>query len=159
MADEARPSGTPGTFINDIEAGVRQDYTARLEAMRRQVREASDRADAEKICAQRATAEMVQRMAVYRRGRWYDVGAVVAGAGIGFVTGYNLQRWGDLRVSGVPVMMIAGVPGIVASAALDEHVVTRAVFAVGGTMYMVGALTYAMTHPQSGGAGDDGGTP
>ena len=160
MADETRPSGTPGTFINDIEAGVREDYTARLEAMRRQVREATDRADVEKICAQQANAEMVKQMAVYRRGRWYDVGAVVAGAGIGFVTGYNLQRWGDLRVSGVPVMMIAGVPGLVAGAALDEHVVTRAVFAVGGTMYMVGALTYAMTHPQTGGADDtDGGTP
>ena len=159
MADEARPSGTPGTFINDIEAGVRQDYTARLESMRKQVREATDRADAERICAQQANAEMVKRMAVYRRGRWYDVGAVVAGAGIGFVTGYNLQRWGDLRVSGVPVMMIAGVPGLVAGAALDEHVVTRAVFAVGGTMYMVGALTYAMTHPQTGTGETGEGTP
>ena len=159
MADEARPSGTPGTFINDIEAGVRQDYTARLEAARKQVREATDRADAERICAKQANAEMVKQMADYRRGRWYDVGAVVAGAGIGFVTGYNLQRWGDLRINGAPVMMIAGVPGLVAGAALDEHVVTRAVFAVGGTMYMVGALTYALTHPQNGTGGTGEGTP
>jgi hypothetical protein len=156
MAGETRPSGTPGTFINDIEDGVRQDYAARLEAARKQVREATDRADAERICAQQANADTVRRMAEYRRGRWYDVGAVVAGAGIGFVTGYQLQKQADLRVSGAPVMMIAGLPGIAAGALLDEHVVTRAVFAVGGTMYMVGALTYALVHPQSGSGGQTG---
>ena len=159
MAGETRPSGTPGTFINDIEDGVRQDYAGRLEAARKQVREATDRADAERICAQQANADTVRRMAEYRRGRWYDVGAVVAGAGIGFVTGYQLQKRADLRVSGAPVMMIAGLPGIAAGALLDEHVVTRAVFAVGGTMYMVGALTYALVHPQSGQTGQGEGGP
>jgi len=156
MADEAKPGGTPGTFINDIEAGVHQQYAARLDAARKQVREATDKADAERICAQQANAEMVQRMAEYRRGRWYDIGAVVAGAGVGFVTGYQLQKRADLRVSGAPVMMIAGLPGLAAGALLDEHVVTRAVFAVGGTMYMVGALTYALAHPQTGQTGQGG---
>jgi len=161
MAGETKPSGTPGAFINDIEAGVRQDYASRLETARKEVREATDRADAERICAQQANAEMVSRMAEYRRGRWYDVGAVVAGAGVGFVTGYQLQKRADLRISGAPVMMIAGLPGIAAGALLDEHVVTRAVFAVGGTMYIVGALTYALVHPQAGATGEseDGGTP
>lgn len=160
MAGETGPGATPGTFINDIEAGVRQDYTARLDAARKQIREATDRADAEKICAQQANAEMVRRMAEYRRGRWYDVGAVVAGAGIGFLTGYQLQKRADLRIGGAPVMMIAGVPGIAAGALLDEHVVTRAVYAVGGTMYIVGALTYALVHPQPGATGQgEGGMP
>ena len=45
MAGETKPSATPGTFINDIEAGVRQDYSARLAAARKQVREATDRAE------------------------------------------------------------------------------------------------------------------
>ena len=31
MASEARP-GTPGTFINDIESGVRQEFAAPLTA-------------------------------------------------------------------------------------------------------------------------------
>ena len=39
-----------------------------------------DKADAEKICSQKATEEMTRRMAEYRRGRWYDVGAVVTSA-------------------------------------------------------------------------------
>jgi hypothetical protein len=85
MADEqARPGGTPGNFINDIEAGVRQDFSARLESARKQVRDARDKAAAEKICSQKATEEMTRRMAEYRRGRWYDVGAVVTSAASGF---------------------------------------------------------------------------
>jgi len=57
MADEqVRPGNTPGNFINDIEAGVRQDFSARLETARKKVREARDQADAERICAQKATA-------------------------------------------------------------------------------------------------------
>ena len=35
-----------------------------------------------------------------------------------------------------------------AGALLDESVVTRSVFAVGGTMFMVGATAYALIHPQ-----------
>ena len=72
---------------------------------------------------------------------------------------YRQLKFRYIGPVGNRVIAIAGVPGIVAGAALDEHVITRAVFAVGGTMYMVGALTYAMTHPQTGGSGEDGGTP
>ena len=53
-----------------------------------------------------------------------------------------------MRIGGAPVTAVAGVPGIIAGALLDESVVTRAVFAVGGTMFMVGATTYALIHPQ-----------
>ena len=49
---------------------------------------------------------------------------------------------------GAPVAAVAGVPGVLAGALLDERVVTRAVFAVGGTMFMVGATAYALIHPQ-----------
>ena len=149
MADEQpRPGKSPGTEINDIEASVRKDFTSRLESARAQVREARDKADAEKICAQKATEEMTRRMAEYRRGRWYDVGAVVTSAATGFTAGYHTQKHADLRIGGAPVSAVAGVPGVLAGALLDESVVTRAVFAVGGTMFMVGATTFALTHPQ-----------
>jgi len=149
MADEpSKPGRSPGTEINDIEASVRKDFTSRLESARAQVREARDKADAEKICAQKATEEMTRRMAEYRRGRWYDVGAVVTSAASGFTAGYHTQKNADMRIAGAPVTAVAGVPGIVAGALLDESVVTRAVFAVGGTMFMVGATAYALIHPQ-----------
>jgi len=149
MADEpSKPGRSPGTEINDIEASVRKDFTSRLESARAQVREARDKADAEKICAQKATEEMTRRMAEYRRGRWYDVGAVVTSAASGFTAGYHTQKNADMRIGGAPVTAVAGVPGIVAGALLDESVVTRAVFAVGGTMFMVGATAYALIHPQ-----------
>ena len=79
MADD-QPPGSPGKLLNDIEANVRKDFSARLESARAQVREARDKADAEKICSQKANEEMTRRMAEYRRGRWYDVGAVVTSA-------------------------------------------------------------------------------
>ena len=147
MADD-QPPGSPGKLLNDIEASVRKDFSARLESARAQVREARDKADAEKICSQKATEEMTRRMAEYRRGRWYDVGAVVTSAASGFSAGYHTQKNADVRIGGAPVTAVAGVPGIIAGALLDESVVTRAVFAVGGTMFMVGATTYALIHPQ-----------
>jgi hypothetical protein len=150
MATDQQQS-TPEAFINEIEAGVRKEFVAQVEDMRRQVREARDKAETERICGQRANAEMTQRMAEYRRGHWYDVGAVVASAVTGFATGYQTQKHADLRLGGVPVTAVAGVPGILAGVLLDESVVTRAVFAVGGTMYMVGATTYALINPQDGG--------
>ena len=147
MADD-QPPGSPGKFINDIQAGMRQEFTARIETVRAQVREARDRADAEKICAQKANEEMTRRMAEYRRGRLYDVAAVVTSAASGFTAGYHTQKHADLRIAGAPVAAVAGVPGILAGALLDESVVTRSVFAVGGTMFMVGATAYALIHPQ-----------
>ena len=150
MADD-QPPGSPGKFINDIEAGMRKEFTARIESVRAQVREARDRADAEKICAQKANEEMTRRMAEYRRGRLYDVAAVVTSAASGFTAGYHTQKHADLRIGGAPVAAVAGVPGVLAGALLDESVVTRSVFAVGGTMFMVGATAYALIHPQGGG--------
>lgn len=149
MADEpSRPGRTPGTEINDIEASVRRDFTSRLESARAQVREARDKADAEKICAQKATEEMTRRMAEYRRGRWYDISAVVTSAVSGFAAGYHTQKHADMRLAGAPVTAVAGLPGVFAGAVLDESVVTRATFAVGGTMFMIGATTYVLVHPQ-----------
>ena len=147
MADD-QPPGSPGKFINDIEAGMRKEFTARIESVRAQVREARDRADAEKICSQKANEEMTRRMAEYRRGRLYDVAAVVTSAASGFTAGYHTQKHADLRIGGAPVTAVAGVPGVLAGALLDESVVTRSVFAVGGTMFMVGATAYALIHPQ-----------
>lgn len=139
---------TPESFIKGIEAGVEKKFTAQMEDLRAQVRDARDKANAERICGQKATAEMTARMAEYRRGRWYHIGAVVGSAAAGFTIGYNAQRFADWRPGGVPMAAVAGVPGVVAGVMLDESVVTRSVFAVGGTMYMVGATTYALTHPR-----------
>lgn len=149
MAEEQSRPGTPGDFINDIEAGVRQDFSARLDSARKQVREARDKAAAERICAQKATEEMTRRMAEYRRGRWYDVSAVVTSAVSGFAAGYHTQKNADMRIAGAPVTAVAGLPGVLAGALLDESVVTRATFAVGGTMFMIGATTYVLVHPQA----------
>jgi len=139
---------TPESFIKGIEAGVEKKFTAQIEDLRHQLRNARDKADAERICGQKATVEMTARMAEYRRGRWYHIGAVVGSAAAGFAVGYNAQRFADWRLGGVPMAAVAGVPGVIAGAVLDESVVTRSVFAVGGTMYMVGATTYVLTHPQ-----------
>ena len=147
MADD-QPPGSPGKFINDIQAGMRSEFTTQLNSVRAKIREARDKADAERICAQKANEEMTRRMAEYRRGRLYDVAAVVTSAASGFTAGYHTQKIADLRIGGAPVTAVAGVPGIIAGALLDESVVTRSVFAVGGTMFMVGATTYALIHPQ-----------
>jgi hypothetical protein len=149
MADEStQPGGTPGAFMNDLEAGIRQEYTGRLEQMRQQVREARDRAAAERICGQQATEEMTRRMAEYRRGRWYHVGALVGSAGAGFAAGYHTQKHADLRVFGAPAAAVVGLPGVVAGALLDESVATRGTLAVGGAMFIVGAATYVRVHPR-----------
>ena len=52
---------TPEAFINGIEAGVEKKFTAQMEDLRRQVRDARDQASAERICGQKATAEMTPR--------------------------------------------------------------------------------------------------
>ena len=150
MADD-QPPGSPGKFINDIQAGMRSEFTTQLNSARAKIREARDKADAERICAQKANEEMTRRMAEYRRGRLYDVAAVVTSAASGFTAGYHTQKHADLRIGGAPVAAVAGVPGVLAGALLDESVVTRTVFAVGGTMFMVGATAYALIHPQGGG--------
>jgi hypothetical protein len=77
---------TPESFIKGIEAGVEKKFTAQMEDLRRQVRDARDQASAERICGQKATAEMTARMGEYRRGRWYHVGAVVGSAVTGFAS-------------------------------------------------------------------------
>ena len=107
MADD-QPPGSPGKFINDIEAGMRKEFTARIESVRAQVREARDRADAEKICAQKANEEMTRRMAEYRRGRIYDVAAVVTSAASGFTAGYHTQKHADLRIGHLRPQALGG---------------------------------------------------
>ena len=142
---------TPEAFIKDIQAGARKEFLAQVDDLREQLREARVKADAERICGQQATAEMTARMAEYRRGRWYHVGAVVTSAAAGFAIGYNTQKFADWRPHGIPATAIAGVPGLVAGARLNEDVVTRSVFAVGGAMYILGTSTYVLTHAEDGG--------
>lgn len=147
----AEENNSPESFMKSVQAGVRREFMTQVEDLRQQVRDARDRAEAERICGQKATAEVTARMAEYRRGRWYHVGAVVTSAAAGFAIGYNTQKFADWRPGGFPVAAIAGVPGLIAGARLNESVTTRSVFAVGGAMYVIGTTTYVLTHPQDGG--------
>ena len=153
MADnyEREPGDSPGRFINRVGDGVRadleQDFTRRLVELRQELREEQDRADADRICSD--TALRSQRMAEYRRGKWYEIGGIAASAVSGFTAGFLAQRQADLRPLGVPVMAVAGLPGVVAGAVIDEGVATRAYFVVGGTMFSVGATTYVILHPRA----------
>ena len=146
MAEDTRPD-TPGKFINDVRDGVRQDlerdYVKRLADARAEVRRAQDQADAEYVCAVRE--EMGARMAEYRRGHWYDLGAIVTSGISGFVAGYIIQKKADVRIKGAPVLAIAGIPGLVAGTILDESMTARASLAVGGALFMVGTATAVAT--------------
>lgn len=147
---DKEPGDTPGRFINRIGEGVRADleqsYTERLVAARREMREEQDRAEAEWICSNESLR--TQRMAEYRRGTWYELGGLAASAASGFTAGFLAQRQADLRPMGVPAMAVVGLPGLVVGTMLDESVATRAYFVVGGTMFSVGATTYALLNPR-----------
>ena len=151
MADEfTRSPGSPGTYINDVHAAVREEvereYAARLADMRKQVRRDQDQADADRICAVRE--QMSERMADYRRGRWYHLAGIGASAVAGFSLGYFTQRGADLRVKGAPVLAVCGLPGVIGGAAIDEHLALRASLMVGGAMFSAGTVAYALIHPE-----------
>jgi len=147
----AENNESPESFMRGVEAGVSKKFVTQMEDLRQQLRDARATAEAERICGQKATAEMTARMVEYRRGRWYQVGAVVTSAAAGFAIGYHTQKFADWRPGGVPIAAVAGVPGIIAGARLNESVVTRSVFAVGGAMYILGTSTYVLTHAEGGG--------
>ncbi len=147
---EKEPGDSPGRFINRIGEGVRADleqsYTERLVAARKEMREEQDRAEADWICANESLR--TQRMGEYRRGTWYQLGGLAASAATGFTAGFVAQRQADLRPMGVPAMALVGLPGVVVGTMLDEGVATRAYFVVGGTMFAVGATTFAVLNPR-----------
>jgi len=147
---EKEPGDSPGRFINRIGEGVRADleksFTQRVVEMREEMRAEQDRAEAEWICSNESLR--TQRMAEYRRGTWFELGGLAASAATGFASGFLAQRQADLRPMGVPAMAIVGLPGMVVGTMLDESVATRAYFVVGGTMFSVGATTYALLNPR-----------
>ena len=151
MADEHHEVESAGAFLIKLREGIRQElnfeYADRLRQAREQIRQAQDLADAQRICASQEQEQMAARMAEYRRGRWYHLGAVVASAASGLAVGYLAQKTVDLRVRGVPVAAVGGVPGLVLGAQLDEGMAARASLAVGGVMFTLGTITYALFHP------------
>lgn len=151
MDDEIKQASSPGGFVSEIRREVRQeleqDYEQRLWAAREAIRKAQDIADGHKICASRTEEQMAARMAEYRRGKWYHLGAILASAVSGLGIGYLAQKNIDLRLRGVPVMSLAGLPGVAFGVFLDEGMAVRAALAVGGTMFTVGTYTYVMFHP------------
>lgn len=120
-----------------------QTYIEQLERAKDDARRATDEAAAQRICSATDTAEMGQRMAVYRRGSLLQLGAVVVSAASGVALGYAFQKSVDLRVKGVPAAAALGVPGVVFGARLDESMAARAALAVGGAMFSVGTMIYA----------------
>jgi hypothetical protein len=147
MEAPQQPTGSPGAFMNGLEQGFAQSYGDRLRGARKGARADQDASEVERICSARTLEERMQRMAEFRRGRWYQLGAIctsaVAGVGLGMVA----QGVADVRVAGVPVMGVLGLGGIAAGAAIDESLTTRAFFAVGGTMFTIGTIAYAYMHP------------
>ncbi len=146
---------SPGAFLariregiyKDVRAELDEDYKERLRRAHEDLRRAQDLADARKICADTEQGQMAARMAEYRRGRWYHLGAVVASACSGFAVGYLAQKNLDLRLRGMPVMAVGGFPGVAFGAALDESMAARASLAVGGAMFTVGTIAYAKLNP------------
>lgn len=162
MAEEQQKPQSAASFISEIHRSVRQEldreYEQRLKSAHEQVIKAQDIADAQRICSARTEEEMAARMAEYRRGRWYHLGAIVASATTGLAMGYAAQRAVDLRVLGMPAMAIGGVPGVAGGVLLNEDSVAgvldhrnllamRASLAAGGTMFSIGTFLYARTHP------------
>lgn len=121
-----------------------QNYTNRLAAAREDARKAADEAAGQRICSARDREEMGQRMAEYRRGSLLQLGAVVVSAASGVALGYAFQKNVDVRLKGVPVGAVLGVPGLVFGTRLDESMAARASLAVGGAMFTVGTVLYAL---------------
>jgi len=154
MQDDIKAE-SPGALLASIREGIRkdvraeidEDYTERLRAAHNDVRKAQDLADVRKICAEKEQEQMIARMAEYRRGHWYHLGAIVGSACSGFIVGYLAQKNLDIRLRGVPMMAVGGLPGVAFGAALDESMAARASLAVGGAMFTVGTITYAKLNP------------
>lgn len=121
-----------------------QNYATRLAAAKEDARKAADEAAGQRICSARDREEMGQRMAVYRRGSLLQLGAVVVSAASGVALGYAFQKNVDVRLKGVPAGAVLGVPGVVFGARLDESMAARASLAVGGAMFTVGTVLYAL---------------
>ncbi len=119
-----------------------KSYAQQLSAAKEDARRAADEAAAQRICSATDTAEMGQRMAVYRRGSLLQLGAVVVSAASGVALGYAFQKNVDVRVKGVPAAAVLGLPGVVFGARLDESMAARAALAVGGAMFSVGTMIY-----------------
>ncbi len=121
-----------------------QNYASRLAAAKEDARKAADEAAGQRICSARDREEMGQRMAEYRRGSLLQIGAVVVSAASGVALGYAFQKNVDVRLKGVPVGAVLGVPGVVFGTRLDESMAARASLAVGGAMFTVGTVLYAL---------------
>jgi len=121
-----------------------QNYASRLAAAKEDARKAADEAAGQRICSARDREEMGQRMAEYRRGSLLQLGAVVVSAASGVALGYAFQKNVDVRLKGVPVGAVLGVPGVVFGTRLDESMAARASLAVGGAMFTVGTVLYAL---------------
>jgi len=125
---------------------MEQEYTKRLADARKQIRVEQDEADAARICAVRET--MGARMGEYRRGKVSHLLGIGAAAVVSFGVGYMAQRSADVRVKGVPALVIAGIPGVALGVAFDESLAFRASLVVGGAMFSVGTAAYALAHPE-----------
>lgn len=149
MADETKTE-SPGDLINSMRGAVREDfeqqYHERFAAGWAQARREQDEADARRICAVRE--EQGQRLAEYRRGNWYDLGLVITSGVSGFVAGWYAQKNADVRLKGVPVCALGGVPGVVLGFKFDESMATRATLAVGGAMFSLGTVVWAKCNPE-----------
>lgn len=137
---------TPGEQMRNAESGMRQTMTRIID----NYYAARDLDTAQAIRGVRTDTEAAEIVAQLRRGRWQEVLLLAASGAAGVATGVLAQKTVDVRIGPVPPLAAAGVLAMIAAAAADLSLVTRATVAVGGAAYAASTLAYTRLVPQGG---------
>lgn len=136
-------------FLESMEENFRKSYAGRLKKARDLQRQAEVKADAEALRASATIEEAEKRIAEIKRGNAINLVEICGAAAAGLALGVTAQKMADVRVAGVPVNGALGLAGIGMGLALNEDFPVRAVFAVGGSMFLAGSLAYGYLVPQA----------
>ncbi len=145
----AKANGGGTDVLAEVEERYKKSYTGRLKAARDKQREAEVALDAEKVRAADTQEEAARQIAEIKRGNAINLLEVCGSGAIGAGLGVLAQREFDVRFMGVPLTGLVGLAGIGLGLYLKEDFGVRAVFAVGGTMYTVGTVVYALLRPHT----------
>jgi hypothetical protein len=135
-------------FLESMEENFKKSYAGRLKKARDLQRQAEVKADAEALRASSTLEEAEKRIAEIKRGNGINLAEICGSAVAGLALGVTAQKMVDVRVQGVPVDGILGLAGIGMGLALNEDFPVRAVFAVGGSMFLAGSLVYGYLVPE-----------
>lgn len=134
-------------FLESVEENFKKSYAGRLKKARDLQRQAEVRADAEALRASATMEEAEKRIAELKQGNAINILEICGSAAAGLALGITAQKMVDVRVQGVPVDGLLGLAGVGMGLGLNEDFPVRAVFAVGGTMFLAGTLAYAYLNP------------